>query len=169
MSTDQQGPPPPGRQHPLVRAAADIAKVAHQGQTDKLGQPYIDHPAAVAATLIAQHETPHVIAAGWLHDVVEDCDWTLDDLAAELTGYGSPEQVSTAVMLVDLLTHRPGELRADYYLRISAHPQAVTVKAADIAHNTSPQRMDALDGPTRTRLTAKYRAARTALGLPSTD
>ncbi|WP_251151367.1 HD domain-containing protein [Cellulosimicrobium sp. Marseille-Q4280] len=155
--------------HPLVRAAADIADRAHRGQVDKLGKAYIDHPATVAATLTSQGHPAPVIAAGWLHDVVEDTDWTLGDLAAELSGAGTPDQVADTLRLVALLTHQRGEPRVDYYLRIATSEQAVTVKAADIAHNTSPERMDALDERTRERLTAKYRAARTALGLALTD
>ncbi|GEL46595.1 hypothetical protein CHO01_17110 [Cellulomonas hominis] len=171
MSTDQdtQRHPESQRPHPLVAAAADVAHRAHAGQVDKLAKPYIGHPAAVGAILHAQGHPAHVVAAGWLHDVVEDTDWTLSDLAAELTSTGTPDQVTGTLRLVSLLTHAHGEPRADYYLRVATDAQAVAVKAADIAHNTSPERMDALDEPTRARLTAKYRAARTALGLPAAD
>lgn len=175
MSTDQAADaaahrhPDDTTTHLLVSTAAAIAARAHAGQVDKLSKPYIDHPAAVAATLTAQGHPAPVVAAGWLHDVVEDTGWSLTDLAAELAGTGTPDQVADTLRLVALLTHAFGEPRVDYYLRIATNGQAVAIKAADIAHNTSPERMDALDEPTRTRLRAKYRAARTALGLPAAD
>ena len=165
---DLDGTPPPEhqREDPLIRAALSIATRAHAGQVDKAGQAYIAHPAAVAATLTEQDQPAHVVAAGWLHDVVEDTTWTPADLTAELADTAEPDQLRRTVHLVELLTHRDHEPRADYYARIATDPEAVVVKAADIAHNTSPGRMAALDEPTRARLVAKYRAARTALGLP---
>ena len=54
----------------LVAAAKAIAVIAHRGQKDKTGQPYILHPYRVADSL----STPEEKAAGWLHDVIEDSD-----------------------------------------------------------------------------------------------
>ncbi len=134
-----------------TRAEA-IARVAHAGQVDKSGQPYIDHPARVAAR-VRGDELLEAIA--WLHDVVEDTDVQLVDLQAEF-----PLEVVDAV---DAITHRPGEPRADYYARVGRNPLARQVKDADIDDNTDPARTALLDDATRSRLAAKYAAAREAL------
>lgn len=64
-----------------IRAAFELARKAHASQKRKTGEPYILHPIAVA--LIAAQElslgTNPVIAA-FLHDVVEDTDYTIDDI-----------------------------------------------------------------------------------------
>lgn len=114
-----------------VTTAMAIAKSAHRGQTDKTGKPYIGHPERVAARVSGRDEK----TVAWLHDVVEDSDWTLDDLR----DYGFSERVIEAV---DAISHRPGEPRDDYYQRVKANPLALTVKFADIADNTDPLRME---------------------------
>ena len=58
----------------LVRRAYQFAEKAHNGQMRKSGEPYIIHPLNVAYSLAELHFEPAVIAAGLLHDVVEDCD-----------------------------------------------------------------------------------------------
>lgn len=60
--------------------AEQIAREAHQGQFDKGGVPYIEHPRAVAHALVPFG--PALEAAGWLHDVVEDTEVELGDLVA---------------------------------------------------------------------------------------
>jgi|SRR5580765_5321087 len=57
----------------LVKKAHEFAKVAHAGVFRKWsGEPYVEHPARVAAVLEALHFPEKVVAAGYLHDVVED-------------------------------------------------------------------------------------------------
>ncbi len=58
----------------LVRRAYVFAEKAHRGQKRKSGEPYITHPLAVAYYLAEMQFEPAVIAAGLLHDVLEDCD-----------------------------------------------------------------------------------------------
>lgn len=139
----------------LEATAELIARVAHAGQVDKAGEPYINHPARVVARL--SEDAHHDRAAAWLHDVVEDTDVTLDQLRTVV----SP----TVVSAIDALTHREGEARADYYQRILKSQTALRVKAADIADNTDPARMARLDPDTRDRLIAKYDKARKILGI----
>ncbi len=55
-----------------------LARLAHEGQTDKLGVAYIEHVEAVAAGLVDFDLDIQI--AGMLHDIVEDCDITLDEL-----------------------------------------------------------------------------------------
>lgn len=59
--------------HDLIRRAYDFAEKAHACQKRKSGEPYIVHPLNVAHLLAEMHFEPAVIAAGLLHDVLEDC------------------------------------------------------------------------------------------------
>jgi (p)ppGpp synthase/HD superfamily hydrolase len=93
----------------------------------------------------------------WLHDVVEDTPTTLTEV--EVT-FGS--QVAAAV---DAITHRSGEPSLDYYARVKSNPLALTVKAADLADNTDPSRLELLPPDVRARLEAKYAVARRELGI----
>lgn len=114
---------PPGS----LELAIAIALMAHAGQIDKAGAPYILHPLRV---MLAQTSEAARIA-GVLHDVVEDGDgWTLERLRAE--GF-SPEVVDA----VDHLTKREEE-RNDYpafVRRAAANPIARQVKLADLTDN----------------------------------
>lgn len=136
----------------LTARAEQIAAVAHRGQVDKGGQPYITHPARVAARVAGDE---NAVAAAWLHDVVEDTTVTLAELEESF-----PAEVTTAV---DALTRRHGEAPADYYARVREVPLALTVKLADMADNSDPQRLARLDAATRDRLIAKYARARAEL------
>ena len=57
----------------LLNKAIELAKIAHQGQTDKAGSPYIGHPLRIMDRL----ETESEKIVGVLHDAVEDSDLTL--------------------------------------------------------------------------------------------
>ncbi|MCV2501756.1 HD domain-containing protein, partial [Melissococcus plutonius] len=67
----------------LVKKALDYASQAHEGQIRKSGEPYIIHPIQVAGILADLHMDPYTVATGFLHDVVEDTEITLDDLKDE--------------------------------------------------------------------------------------
>jgi len=67
----------------LIRRAYDFAAAAHDGQKRKSGEPYIVHPLSVAQLLAEMHFDPAVIAAGLLHDVLEDCDVPRPELEAQ--------------------------------------------------------------------------------------
>lgn len=57
----------------LVVRAATFADLLHRGQTRRGGEPYINYPMRVAGTItLARFVTPEMVAAAWLHDVVED-------------------------------------------------------------------------------------------------
>lgn len=128
-----------------VDDAIQLARRAHEGQLDKSGRPYIGHPLRVMGHLRGEHERMTAV----LHDVVEDTDVTLDDLAA----VGCPAEVLAAV---DAISKRPGEEYTAYLARVAANPLALAVKRADIADNRSPDRMSRLDDATRRRLEDKY-------------
>ncbi len=92
-----------------------------------------------------------------LHDVIEDTPVT----AADLEARGCPPEVIAAVVAISKV---PGEDQAVYLARVAANPIALAVKYADIADNTSPDRLAKLDEHTQRRLRAKYSAALAFLG-----
>ena len=80
----------------LITAAYQRAESAHSGQKRKSGEPYFTHCVAVASILAEMKMDAETIAAGLLHDVVEDSDVTITDLRSE---FGT-----TIAMLVDGVT-----------------------------------------------------------------
>ncbi len=112
----------------LTNKALRIAYDAHAGQLDKCGAPYIAHPLHVAEQM--DDETSTCVAL--LHDVVEDSDVTLDDLAR----YFPPEVIEG----VRLMTHEPGVDYLDYVRAIKGNAVAKKVKLADLAHNSDETR-----------------------------
>ena len=145
-SLEQPGP---------VRRAQALAMSAHDGQVGNAGRPYIEHPERVVGHLLNPTAQETVVA--WLHDVVEDAGITLEYLENE---FGS--EVATAV---DAITNRPGETKTDYYSRVRVNPIALTVKAADLADNTDPARLELLEPNLHARLESKYAFARHELGI----
>lgn len=152
----------------LVERARAVAVVAHAGQVDKAGAPYISHPYRVAGLLdglvgfAALSPVDRVLAkvAAYLHDAVEDSDLSFDALA------GLFPDVPGFVSVVEALTHRPHEPRVDYYVRVRANRVALVVKEADLLDNTDPERMAVLEPELAGRLGRKYAKAFNALGLP---
>lgn len=137
-----------------VADAEALARRAHEGQTDRIGVPYIEHVRAVAAGLAGFG--PALQMAGLLHDVIEDTPWTAERLRAA----GVPGRV---VGIVEQVTNQPGVPYEDRLRRIAAGRDAALVKIADNAHNSHPDRAARLDEAQRLRLAAKYRRARAIL------
>lgn len=142
-----------------VALALGLATIAHKGQTDQSGAPYLTHAARVASHFDPV-KRPLEHCAAWLHDVIEDTP--LD--AADLRAAGIHPDI---VDVVVLLTRDPGMPRDEYYRRIATSPIARAVKQADIADNTDPRRTRHLDTTTRDRLATKYAVAKRALDLVS--
>lgn len=135
-----------------IDAAEHLARHAHRGQVDKAGQPYIDHPAAVAVITTEWHpDDTDAIATAWLHDIVEDTSVTLAEIHRR---FGA-----TIAAAVDAITRQPGESPDCYYARVAADPIAARVKRADLHHNSDPARLMVLPPATQRRLVAKYRHA----------
>jgi guanosine-3',5'-bis(diphosphate) 3'-pyrophosphohydrolase len=67
----------------LVQHAYELAEEAHRGVKRQSGEPYIEHPLAVAKILAEMRIDAQGIAAALLHDVVEDTRFTLDDIRAQ--------------------------------------------------------------------------------------
>lgn len=131
----------------LYQQALAIAKDAHKGQVDKAGVDYIQHPLFVAS--LVEGELAKTV--GLLHDVVEDSDWTLEDLRKE----GLPEEV---VQAVGILTKKRNENYEEYILRVKQNPLARQVKLADLKHNSDLSRLANVTDRDRKRV-AKYQKA----------
>lgn len=67
----------------LIMEAYEVAKEKHEGQFRKSKDPYIQHPLEVAYMLAEIHSSPSTIAAGFLHDILEDTDVTKEELTAK--------------------------------------------------------------------------------------
>ena len=118
---------------PTLERAVAFAAEAHEGQTDKAGAPYILH--VLRVVLACPPGDAQIVAA--LHDVVEDTDWTLDDLRER--GFSE-----TVVQSVDAVTRRSDETYMGFITRAELDPIGRIVKLADVCDNSSPLRMAAL-------------------------
>lgn len=113
-----------------IETALAMAAVAHRGQTDKAGEPYILHILRVVLAVDGHDER---IAAA-LHDIVEDTPTTLPML---IDAGVSPRVVSA----VDALSRRSGETYGDFIRRCRADPIGRAVKLADLQDNLCVQRL----------------------------
>ncbi|MDD4244065.1 MAG: bifunctional (p)ppGpp synthetase/guanosine-3',5'-bis(diphosphate) 3'-pyrophosphohydrolase [Bacilli bacterium] len=68
----------------LIQRAYEIAMEKHQGQMRRSGEPYVQHPLEVAYLLATLHTGPATIAAGLVHDVLEDTDMTKEEMTERL-------------------------------------------------------------------------------------
>jgi GTP pyrophosphokinase len=122
-----------------IKRAYFLAKEAHAGVRRRSGEPYMLHPIAVAQIAVDEIGlgAKSVIAA-LLHDVVEDTDYTLEDLAQ--MGFSK-----TIMDAIALMTHADGVDYMDYVRAIRENPIAKAVKLADLRHNSDLTRMDVVD------------------------
>ena len=138
-------------------AARALATQAHSGQTDKAGQPYIEHPERVAARLT----DPDAQVVALLHDVIEDTELSADDLRAA----GASE---LQVKALEALAHADDVSDKDYWRALRAVPLARLVKVADLADNTDPARIALLAPAEQERFRTKYRSAMAVIGWDET-
>ncbi len=108
----------------LIQRAYRVAEEAHRGQKRISGEPYINHCLAVAQILAELHVPPEVIAAGLLHDTVEDTALTLVDIQRD---FG--DSIATLVDGVTKLTNLP---------RVSRDDQHAEAKATDNHQDPEP-------------------------------
>ena len=118
----------------MTKKALCLCFEAHKEQVDKSGMPYVFHPFHLAE----QMETEDTIIVALLHDIVEDTDCTIEDLAK--MGFSKP--VTDAVAL---MTHTKGVDYMDYVGKIKENPIAKAVKLADLRHNSDLSRLEVID------------------------
>jgi GTP pyrophosphokinase len=94
----------------IIMRAYRYAENAHADQKRASGEPYITHCVAVAIILAEMHVQPAAVAAGLLHDTVEDTEVTLQDIRRE---FG--DEIAQLVDGVTKLTHLPRVSRADQH------------------------------------------------------
>lgn len=147
----------------LIEKVIELASTLHAGQTRVSGESYYAHLHRVATEVRKVLITSFgykdqnrelyeaVIAAGYLHDCVEDGHITFDDLRAELSGLTSAKFVDIIIKIIDRVTRRKGENYFQFIRRIGTITQtedyevenlariyAILVKICDINDNLGP-------------------------------
>ena len=150
----------------LVTNASNIAHLAHAGQKDLFGRPYISHVFRVAKRALDNDYSLNradVAAVALLHDVVEDSDWRVDDLFV----LGGIDPAIAAVVLILTRNNRFDKSYAEYIQRIarSGNELAIAVKIADLEDHLD----ESLDDPrhpnykTLVSLRKRYKKAHSCL------
>ena len=129
----------PGDGYQLVEKAWRFAEKAHEGQVRKSGEPYFTHPCLVASILTDLMIDPPTIAAGLLHDTVEDCEGiTVDTIRSEF-GPEVADLVDGVTKLNKLDFANREEAQAEslrkMILAMSRDIRVVLIKLADRLHN----------------------------------
>ena len=134
----------------ILDRAKEIARTAHEGQVDKAGKPYIEHPMRVMNMGMSMEEK----IAGVLHDVVEDSEWTFEMLEKE----GIPKDVMDALRCVTKLSE--DEDYDHFIARVKTNPLAVKVKLNDLKDNMDITRLEEVTEKDLARLNKYIRAYR---------
>ena len=122
----------------LIKKAYDLAYNLHKGQYRKSGEAYIIHPVNVASILAELHAGPATICAGLLHDVVEDTDYTYEDVKKEF-GEDVADIVDGVTKVNQLkfvsLEQKQVENHQHMLLAMAKDIRVIVVKLADRLHN----------------------------------
>ena len=131
----------------MTKRALKLSFEAHKNQLDKSGIPYVYHPFHIAEQMNTEAET--IVAL--LHDVIEDTDYSLDDIKK----MGFSEDVIDALAL---MTHDKTVPYMEYVTEIKKNSIAKAVKLADLRHNSDLTRLDVVDEKALSRV-QKYKNA----------
>lgn len=123
----------------LIQKAYDFAYEHHKGQFRKSGEPYVIHVIQVANTLALMHCGPKTIAAGLLHDTVEDCQGVTTDTITELFG----QEIATLVDAVTKIGAIKFKDEEEYlasnhrklFIAMAKDIRVILIKLADRLHN----------------------------------
>jgi GTP diphosphokinase / guanosine-3',5'-bis(diphosphate) 3'-diphosphatase len=129
----------------LICRAFQFAYCLHEGQVRQSGEPYIIHPVQVATILLELGGDATIIAAGFLHDVVEDTDVTLGDIESRFGNEVrrlvegvtklSAFEISDFDSKVPSKTERQAEDFRRMFLSMAQDIRVILVKLADRLHN----------------------------------
>lgn len=117
-----------------AKKALRLSFEAHKDQLDKSGMPYVYHPFHLAE----QMDSEETVIVALLHDVVEDTDYSIQDIAA----MGFSKAVIDALTL---MTHDKAVPYPEYVAKIKTNPIATAVKLADLRHNSDLSRLETVD------------------------
>ncbi len=123
---------------PLLRKAYEFSNEAHQGQLRKSGEPYVEHCLEVAFILAEQHMDSTTIAAGLVHDVVEDTEVTIEDLRHEFNDEIA-DLVDGVTKIGEMQYSSLEEQQVEYFrkmlLSMAKDIRIILMKLADRLHN----------------------------------
>ena len=122
----------------LVKRAYEFARDKHEGQYRKTGEPYITHPLSVAMILTEIYADSETLCAGLLHDVLEDCDCTEEEMEKAF-GKTITRIVQGVTKLSRIHFSTENDYLIEYYKKIivgmSEDVRVIIVKLADRLHN----------------------------------
>lgn len=123
---------------PLIRKAYEFSDKAHQGQKRHSGEPFVEHCLEVAFILAEQHMDSATIAAGLVHDVVEDTEVSLEQLRTEF-GDEIAELVDGVTKIGAVQYSSREEQQVEYFrkmlLSMAKDIRVILIKLADRLHN----------------------------------
>ena len=139
----------------LIEKAIQVATTLHQGQRDKLGEPYIFHPLRVMEAARAGGWGESILALAVLHDVIEDCDVMPSEVLDRMGVSVSDPEYQDLQTALWAITHKYYEPNVAYWDRVCQNHMASIVKCYDMQDNLNrvPRIEDTED---RERLTQKY-------------
>ena len=121
-----------------IERAYQLALSKHKGQYRKSGEAYIIHPLNVVKILTEIHADKETLEAGLLHDVLEDCDCTYEEME-EIVGPVVTKLVDGVTKISKLHFSTENEYLVEYYKKIivgmSEDVRVIIVKLADRLHN----------------------------------
>ena len=142
----------------LLRRAYEFSDAAHKGQKRESGEPYLNHCVAVAMILAKQRLDSATIAAGLIHDVVEDTPYGLDAIRSRF-GEEIAQLVDGVTKIGGVKYQSRAELQAEYFrkmlLSMAQDIRVIIIKLADRLHNMrtldslAPDRRQRIAGETR--------------------
>ena len=127
----------------VLASAIDYATEKHTGQKRKSGEPYINHPLAVAEILIEWGMDIDTVVAGVLHDTVEDTDATLDeleslfgrDVAFLVDGVTKVSQARAGMRSLDSYLPHTKDNLTKLMIAVGEDVRVIIIKLADRLHN----------------------------------